>query len=265
MKRKTPFTRIVLLVLSLSCAHSLWAARTAGPTQDVFPVAINAPEGVISFSVCSNCSHRNFDNRKTYYWFKSREVHFSQGGAGGSLLHGEMKGYYPTRQLSYQGSFDEGLKTGTWKFWHPNGMLSRIERWKDGSLNGRVAVYDSTGTLVSETRYLKGEARIRKGNNRKTETIDTVSQNKKAMKQMVRQARKISQSESEPPTKEDTPQTTPEKKKKSRSANSDPKNGKAKEQTKEDETKPELENPENLNPIKRKKSKPSEKPKGGTP
>ena len=97
------------------------------------------------------------DNQVFYYWFKAREIHFTQGGYEGNLLNGNFSEFYPSEQLKEKGQFKNGLKVGQWKSWHENGFIKEISNWKDGYLTGNSKTYDENGKLIYEVNYRKNK------------------------------------------------------------------------------------------------------------
>jgi len=98
---------------------------------------------------------RTTERDKIYHWFKSGAVHQSYGAAGGPVLHKEYLKYYADQQLAVQGSYNYGLKVGTWKHWYPNGNYAQVIQWKNGSKNGDYTKYDRLGTPVLKGRYVR--------------------------------------------------------------------------------------------------------------
>lgn len=74
----------------------------------------------------------HFDLDRTYYWYKAQKVMGTEGGASGTLLHGEFVAYHSNKQLAQQGRFCKGLKCGTWRYWNEDGKNVKIEKWKRG-------------------------------------------------------------------------------------------------------------------------------------
>lgn len=93
---------------------------------------------------------------KTYYWYKSRQIHTSVSDIGGALLTGEYHKYYKSKQLAEKGTFSKGLKDGIWKNWQENGNLTKVERWKKGTLHGLCTTYNLKGEKVSEGKFKNG-------------------------------------------------------------------------------------------------------------
>jgi len=91
-----------------------------------------------------------------YYWYRSGEIHHSMSSSGGLLLHSSYMKFYRSNQLAEQGSFNYGLKDGTWKQWDINGQLTAIYNWSKGYKNGRFYTYDKNGHITVKGHYKKG-------------------------------------------------------------------------------------------------------------
>lgn len=92
-------------------------------------------------------------NDKVYYWFKGGLIHCAQGGAIGMLLHGSFTKMYHSNQLAEQGSFDNGLKIGLWKSWHPNGVIHVTQKWANGLKSGDYHLYDENGLELERGKF----------------------------------------------------------------------------------------------------------------
>lgn len=90
---------------------------------------------------------------KTYYWFKSGEIHHSLSNIGGYVLHNSYIKYYRSNQLAEKGVFHYGLKTGVWEGWHENGQLKFKEYWNNGYKDGEFMAYDVDGHLELKGTY----------------------------------------------------------------------------------------------------------------
>lgn len=108
-------------------------------------------------SVLLSATDIEHDNSATYFSYYQDEVHATQGGHAGRLLHGpyEVLGSY--NQLLITGNFREGLKDGLWKYWHDNGKLKATEEWKDGRQHGLSETYNADGQLVERFNYRQGQ------------------------------------------------------------------------------------------------------------
>jgi len=93
---------------------------------------------------------------KTYFWYKSNEIHQSKGDYSGNLLQGKYVKHYITNELAEKGVFSYGLKKGEWKSWFKNGKLKAIDNWRDGKLSGKYFLHNDSGELVIKGKYSKG-------------------------------------------------------------------------------------------------------------
>ncbi len=98
----------------------------------------------------------NAKRHRKYYWYKSREVHYSQDNYGGELLDGEYIKYYYSNQLAERGGFKNGLKRGEWTKWHENGQVAQVSKWKNGRQTGKFVSRDSLGNIIAYGKYTKG-------------------------------------------------------------------------------------------------------------
>jgi len=94
---------------------------------------------------------------RTYFWYKSNEIHQSKGDYSGNLLQGKYVRHYITNELAEKGIFSFGLKKGEWKSWYKNGSLKAINNWKKGELSGKCFLHNDSGELVLKGKYSKGK------------------------------------------------------------------------------------------------------------
>jgi len=87
-------------------------------------------------------------NGVTYFWYANDKVHSTEAGFDGILLDGTYREFDKNENLTLQGEFIKGLKTGVWKKWYPNGKLKEEANWKDGKLKGRQLFYDEKGMVI---------------------------------------------------------------------------------------------------------------------
>lgn len=90
---------------------------------------------------------------KTYFWYKTGEIHQSTADIGGAVLVDSYLKYYKSKQLAEKGAFDKGLKDGVWKSWYANGNLSTVEKWQKGFRHGDFIAYAENGEKKVEGRY----------------------------------------------------------------------------------------------------------------
>lgn len=98
-----------------------------------------------------------YEPERIYFWFKSQELHFSQGNASGYLLNGSFTAYFHSGQLKTKGNFKSGLQHGVWEEWHENGLLKSRFHFEEGVLTGAFVCFDSTGNLQSSGSYKAGD------------------------------------------------------------------------------------------------------------
>lgn len=88
-------------------------------------------------------------NNLRYYWYSNEKISSNLGGFSGFLLNGNYRVMSSDNRLVEQGLFVNGLKDGTWKYWHNNGNLKRIELWKKGIQKSSPVEYDIEGNLLN--------------------------------------------------------------------------------------------------------------------
>lgn len=182
-------SRLSLLCLML-CVNNIVHAQD-NLTKEV---QLNNGGNQVRTEIFVNEKKVKVDNNVTYFWFKAREIHFSQGGYAGNLLNGEFSEFYPSEQLKEKGTFKNGLKNGEWKSWFENGILKEISYWRNGYIVGKRTEYNEEGKIIFEgnyssgklsgtvitvdengnetiTKYKKGVAKIKKIKRQKTEPV----------------------------------------------------------------------------------------------
>lgn len=89
-----------------------------------------------------DCSHTDHYEIRQYYtiW----EAHDSL-----KRMNGYVKNYYDNGTLQNEGMMKNGLPTGVWKFYDPNGKLNQVGEYVMGKRNGRWLHGD-----LSKTKYL---------------------------------------------------------------------------------------------------------------
>jgi uncharacterized protein len=73
-------------------------------------------------------------------------------------VNGKKQGYWVEPSGSYQikGYYVNDKKEASWLTYHPNGMLSKIETYTHGVLDGVSVAMDDKGYLISEDSYKMG-------------------------------------------------------------------------------------------------------------
>jgi antitoxin component YwqK of YwqJK toxin-antitoxin module len=75
------------------------------------------------------------------------------------INHGRYAEYYPggQGQKFSEGTYDHGVHTGPWSFWHPNGQLCKTVTFKNGRADGTWDVFRPDGTLLAKKSYKENE------------------------------------------------------------------------------------------------------------
>ncbi|MBL7982304.1 MAG: hypothetical protein JNL52_10910 [Flavobacteriales bacterium] len=103
------------------------------------------------------------------YWVKAQTIHVTQGGAGGTLLHGPFTAYHPNGQLRTQGQFKHGLKHGEWRSWNADGKLVEVQRWRSGVRVGHRQRDVPDREAVKQEQQERRKAREQRKTDRRTE------------------------------------------------------------------------------------------------
>lgn len=103
------------------------------------------------------CSVRNPLTDRNYYWSRGNQINKTQGGFSGKLLNGDYNVFYENKNLKESGIYKKGLKSGTWKYWNPEGRLTNKTNFKDGFKHGLEATYDSLGNVKEKIMYFYGQ------------------------------------------------------------------------------------------------------------
>lgn len=91
-----------------------------------------------------------------YFWFLNNDIHYSNGGYSGKLLHGTYTEYYANNNLKEKGQFNYGMKTGKWRKWYSNGVMKSCTEYCNGVKNRQYREYDEKGNLKISAKYKKG-------------------------------------------------------------------------------------------------------------
>lgn len=94
---------------------------------------------------------------KTYAWFAGNQIHTTQGGYSGKLLHGLYTDFYLDNNIKEQGNFVMGLKDGIWKSWNDQGILMSQITFKEGIAEGPYSFYNANGALLESGRNRNGK------------------------------------------------------------------------------------------------------------
>jgi antitoxin component YwqK of YwqJK toxin-antitoxin module len=87
-----------------------------------------------------------------YTWYKYNQVFTTQGGYDGRILNGEYTSSFKSNSLKMKGHYNNGLKSGQWYEWGPDGKLKEVSNWKNGMRNKISTTYIS-GAVSRDDHY----------------------------------------------------------------------------------------------------------------
>jgi len=165
---------IVIPFLNINAQQYDWQPLTR-------EVVISQGDSTIRAKILIKQENVNANENYMYYWHNKGRVNNNAGGYAGELLHGEYLVFDSQKRLITQGMFEDGLKEGIWKHWHPNGQLEWMQTYHKGLFDGEQKIFDVSGNLIAETNYKNGRLvakedksfKITKWGNAKSET-DTI-------------------------------------------------------------------------------------------
>lgn len=64
--------------------------------------------------------------------------------------------FYPNGNLSFQGSFQDGMRSGIWDWYFDNNQLGKTVTYNNGRLNGEVVFWYADGSKKLQMSYLNG-------------------------------------------------------------------------------------------------------------
>ncbi|MCB9266037.1 MAG: SPOR domain-containing protein [Lewinellaceae bacterium] len=150
-----PFTLLGLGLLFF--AFQLAPAIPLQAQEDTYAAVFRDSGRLYRASVFLTAVEIKHDNSATYYSYYQDEIHATQGGHAGRLLHGPYEVLGADNQLLIAGHFQQGLKSGLWKHWHGNGKLKAAENWKEGCRHGISGKYNVDGQLLERANYKQGQ------------------------------------------------------------------------------------------------------------
>jgi hypothetical protein len=144
--------KIILVIFVLNASV---AAAQKIPDSGFNHVRLNGDNRTLSFETLPVNSPYRPVLSKTYFWYAAGQVQITRGGYSGKLLNGYYRTYFLNKNLAEEGTFNAGLRDGTWKKWNEAGLLQEVSSWKDGLRNGLSSVFDDSGRLKSDAHYQK--------------------------------------------------------------------------------------------------------------
>ena len=62
--------------------------------------------------------------------------------------------YYPNGEIETIGRFNNGNRVGKWKYYYPNGKIMQISQYsRTGERSGEWIVYDTIGKIIEKVKY----------------------------------------------------------------------------------------------------------------
>jgi hypothetical protein len=123
---------------------------------------------------------------KFYTWYINNTINTTQGNFSGKLFHGIFVKYFiNSNQLAEKGSYEYGLRNGTWYRWQENGNLISAINYKKGTMHGKAYFY-ADGELSEVTKYKKGIEKTKK------EKQDTAKTEKKVKEKPAKETKEKS-------------------------------------------------------------------------
>jgi hypothetical protein len=119
-------------------------------------VVITNADSVVRISIPTFSLKPDPENNKIYYWYMPDCIRSNLGGYSGYLLHGEYCVFDKNSSLIEKGAFENGLKTGVWNRWYPQGNLLKKETWKNGFIDGLSFSYNTDGSVLKKVKYRRG-------------------------------------------------------------------------------------------------------------
>jgi hypothetical protein len=119
-------------------------------------ITINAPDSLVRTWGVQPKTNKKAEPAFTYYWYGNNQVHRTDGGFSGKLLHGQYESTYPNGQLKINGTFRYGIKNGEWVQWYPDGRIKERMIFADGSLHGNYTQYTYNPEKVTIRKFKHG-------------------------------------------------------------------------------------------------------------
>lgn len=127
------------------------------PDYGFHKVRITDTDRTILAEIIPVNSNPDVQSTLTYYWYATNKVHTLQGGFSGRLLNGAYTETYLNHNTRTMGTFKKGLKDGTWKDWDERGTLIQVVNWHNGIRSGSFSFFNPDGSLKQSGEYHQNE------------------------------------------------------------------------------------------------------------
>jgi len=75
-----------------------------------------------------------------------------------SILHGPHTAYFSSGKLKENGRYENGLKTGGWESYHPEGQVASRLKFRKGKAYGYCMAFDENGAELYRSYWLDGKS-----------------------------------------------------------------------------------------------------------
>jgi hypothetical protein len=146
-----------ILYTFIFLAFSLGSVAQQIPDYGIHKIRITDSDRIVVAEIFPVSSAFKPRTDREYHWFQANRIQHLQGGFSGKLLNGTYTEFYPNKNIREEGTYKNGLKDKTWKFWTENGVLTKVTTWNDGVLSGKFMLFKADGTLEESGRYAESK------------------------------------------------------------------------------------------------------------
>ncbi len=125
---------VALLSCNINTTSYIPETRSVSVTNDSVKIYTN---------ILIKHNKKDLKNELKYYWYSAYTIGENYGGYNGYLLHGNYRKVNTNSRLLEQGTFNQGLKDGEWKYWNIKGELKKVENWNNGKLSEKTKRKDN--------------------------------------------------------------------------------------------------------------------------
>ncbi len=94
------------------------------------------------------------------YFLEADGTLLSEGDYSDGLKTGEWLGYFPNGQVASRGFYAAGEPDGSWTYYHPNGRISSTGSFTAGRKDGYWVSYDTDGRKIGEVHISDGTGKV---------------------------------------------------------------------------------------------------------
>jgi antitoxin component YwqK of YwqJK toxin-antitoxin module len=117
------------------------------------PIYLESPPAPVPAKEVENSvKTEKYDNGKV--WIERGVTRFSDNSL---VSNGVYKEFYRDGQQFVEGQFTDGVPTGEWTYWRPNGQVAKKVTHKQGQPDGQVELLREDGTLAARKEFQLGK------------------------------------------------------------------------------------------------------------